>query len=194
MLRITTSSHFPCLLVRNRVCLWNPTWNSQKQRDSILKRLEQRFAILSTLLSCIQKQQDCVISGQCWHLVVMLHLCTQVWLVSVCDLHSQMKVNSFTAHQEIIHGKLSEVMKMLALDILVLRDVSVAVLCQKKRTEAFAEPQQGSLVRLKRTWMTSSSSRWGHRGHTEEPWCPPVFLWEKLSRSRDWAEVCWWTN
>lgn len=36
------------------------------------------------------------------------------------------------AHQEGIHGKLSEVMKMLALDILVLHDVSVAVLCQKE--------------------------------------------------------------
>lgn len=36
------------------------------------------------------------------------------------------------AHQESIHGKLSEVMKMLALEILVLYDVSVAVLCQKE--------------------------------------------------------------
>lgn len=47
MLWDTTSSHFPCLLIRNRVCLWNLTWNSQKQRDGILKRLEQRFAMLA---------------------------------------------------------------------------------------------------------------------------------------------------
>lgn len=43
----------------------------------------------------------------------------------------QMNVSGFMAHQESgNHGKLGEVMKMLALDILVLRDVSVAVLCQ----------------------------------------------------------------
>lgn len=57
---------------------------------------------------------------------------------SVAFLHTaltililQMNVSSFRAHQESgNHGKLGEVMKMLALDILVLRDVSVAVLCQ----------------------------------------------------------------
>lgn len=43
-----------------------------------------------------------------------------------------MNVNGFMAHQESIRGKLSEVMKMFALDILVLHDVSIAVLCQKE--------------------------------------------------------------
>lgn len=43
-----------------------------------------------------------------------------------------MNVNGFTAHQESIHGKPGEVMRMLALDMLVLHDVSVAVVCQKE--------------------------------------------------------------
>lgn len=36
-------------------------------------------------------------------------------VLSAGDLNSQMSVNSFMVHQETIHGKLSEVMKMLAL-------------------------------------------------------------------------------
>lgn len=49
-------------------------------------------------------------------------------------------MRSFRAHQESVHGKLSEVMKMFALDILVLHDVSVAVLCQKEDGDLLKAP------------------------------------------------------
>lgn len=92
------------------------------------------------------------------------------------------------AHQESIHGKLSEVMKMLALDILVLHDVSVAVLCQKEDVGLLKAPT--GLTCHAETAMNdiiiiTVRSPWAHRG-TMMSFC---FLWEKLSRSRDSAKM-----
>lgn len=101
-------------------------------------------------------------------------------------------------HQKSIHGKLSEVMKMLALYILVLHDVSAAVLCQKEDGGLLKAPTelacQAETVRNDITIIIiiiiTVRSPWAHRGTM----ISSCFLCDKLSRSRDWAEMRWWTT
>lgn len=128
---------------------------------------------------------------------MLSHLCTTSHYAqhscgltfSVCcilllrHLNAQMSIKSFVAHQENIHGKLSEVMKMWALQyFFVLHDVGVAALCQTE--EGWLRPMQSNdkthlsdwLVWVTTLCLMTSSSQWGHHGHTEVLWCPSVCL------------------